>query len=231
MITSLPGATPMKPGSAGFPFFGIQPILLDREGNELKDAPAEGYLCVKHLWPGMARTVWGNHERYLAVYMRPYHGHYFTGDGAKRDKDGFLWITGRVDDVLNVSGHRLGTAEVESALVAHADVAEAAVTGYPHEVKGQGVCCYVTLRQDVVETEDLLRALKQCVRDEIGAIATPDLIVITPGLPKTRSGKIMRRVLRKIVAGESDQLGDTTTLADPSVVDFLVRRVAELTGK
>jgi len=221
LITPLPGATALKPGSATRPFFGVVPAIFDAEGKELEGATA-GNLVIMRPWPGMMRTVYGNHPRFIETYFSTYPGIYFTGDGARRDEDGYYWITGRVDDVINVSGHRLGTAEVESALVLHPAVAEAAVVGYPHEIKGQGIYAYVTLMVDVEPTEELRKALIQHVRKEIGPIATPDIIQWAPGLPKTRSGKIMRRILRKIAANEVESLGDTTTLADPSVVDDLI---------
>ena len=221
MITPLPGATRTKPGSATRPFFGIQPLLVDAEGNELEGA-AEGNLCIKHSWPGQMRTVYGDHERFIQTYFSTYKGLYFTGDGCRRDEDGYYWITGRVDDVLNVSGHRMGTAELESAVVLHKSVAEAAIVGFPHEIKGQGIYAYVTLNSGVEPTEDLQKELVQLVRKEIGPIATFDVIQWAPGLPKTRSGKIMRRILRKIAANEYQQLGDASTLADPGVVDELI---------
>jgi acetyl-CoA synthetase len=221
MITTLPGAHDMKPGSAGLPFFGIRPQLVDSEGGVLEGA-AEGNLCLTHSWPGQARTVYGDHERFVQTYFSTYMGKYFTGDGCKRDADGYYWITGRVDDVINVSGHRMGTAEVESALVLHAKVAEAAVVGYPHDIKGQGIYCYVTLNVGEEGTEALLAELKAQVRKEIGPVATPDIIHFTDGLPKTRSGKIMRRILRKIAENEFGALGDTSTLADPSLVERLI---------
>ena len=221
LITPLPGATDLKPGSATRPFFGVQPTIVDAEGNEL-DGACQGNLCIRDAWPGMMRSLYGDHERFVETYFSTYKGLYFTGDGARRDADGYYWITGRVDDVINVAGHRLGTAEIESALVAHRDVAEAAVVGYPHDIKGQGIYAYVTLTLGTETTEELRAELVQWVRKEIGPIATPDLIQWAPGLPKTRSGKIMRRILRKIAADESDQLGDTSTLADPSVVTDLV---------
>jgi acetyl-CoA synthetase len=221
LITPLPGATMLKPGSATRPFFGIKPIIVDAEGKTLEGA-TEGNLCITDSWPGQMRTVYGDHQRFIDTYFKTYPGTYFTGDGCRRDEDGYYWITGRVDDVINVSGHRMGTAEVESALVEHEATAEAAVVGYPHDIKGQGIYAYVTLKVGVEATEDLRKELIQFVRKEIGPIATPDLIQWAPGLPKTRSGKIMRRILRKIAANEHDQLGDTSTLADPSVVDDLV---------
>ncbi len=225
MITPLPGATALKPGSATRPFFGVLPVMVDAEGNVLEDA-CTGNLCLADSWPGQMRTVYGDHERFIETYFKAYPGYYFTGDGARRDADGYYWITGRVDDVINVSGHRMGTAEVESALVAHPKVAESAVVGYPHDIKGQGIYAYVTLVADAEPTEELRKELVQWVRKEIGPIATPDLIQWAPGLPKTRSGKIMRRILRKIAANEHDQLGDTSTLADPTVVADLVEHRA-----
>ncbi|NVK54931.1 MAG: acetate--CoA ligase [Alteromonadaceae bacterium] len=221
MITPLPGATPLKPGSASRPMFGIQPALFDAEGNDLQGA-AEGNLVIKDSWPSQARTVYGDHERFISTYFSAYKGVYFTGDGARRDEDGYYWITGRVDDVLNVSGHRLGTAEIESALVAHPKVAEAAVVGYPHDIKGQGIYVYITPNEGIVPDEALTKEIRAWVRTELSPIATPDMIQWSGGLPKTRSGKIMRRILRKIAANEHDQLGDTSTLADPSVVDTLI---------
>ncbi len=223
LITPLPGATPLKPGSATRPFFGVRPEVVDADGNTL-DGACAGNLCIADSWPGQMRTVFRDHKRFVETYFSTFSGRYFTGDGCRRDEDGYYWITGRVDDVLNVSGHRLGTAEIESALVAHARVAEAAVVGYPHDIKGQGIYAYVTLVLGEDPTDALRRELVQWVRKEIGPIATPDLIQWAPGLPKTRSGKIMRRILRKIAANEQDQLGDTTTLADPAVVDDLVEQ-------
>ena len=223
LMTPLPGAHAMKPGSAMKPFFGIEPVILDpQSGVEITTNPAEGVLCIKDSWPGQMRTVWEDHERFEKTYFSDYKGYYFTGDGAKRDEDGDYWITGRVDDVINVSGHRMGTAEVESALVAHAKVAEAAVVGYPHDIKGQGIYCYVTLMNGEEPTEELRKELRTWVRTEIGPIASPDVIQWAPGLPKTRSGKIMRRILRKIAENDTGSLGDTSTLADPSVVDDLI---------
>jgi acetyl-CoA synthetase len=221
LITPLIGAIKLKPGSATLPFFGVSPMIVDAEGNELKGA-TEGNLCLTDAWPGMMRTVYGDHERFIQTYFSTYKGMYFTGDGCRRDEDGFYWITGRVDDVINVSGHRMGTAEVESALVAHPKVAEAAVVGYPHDIKGQGIYAYVTLKAGHQTSEELRKELVNWVRKEIGPIASPDLIQWAPGLPKTRSGKIMRRILRKIAANEYQALGDTSTLADPTVVDDLV---------
>ncbi|HEY8553505.1 MAG TPA: acetate--CoA ligase [Burkholderiales bacterium] len=225
LISPLPGAMRLKPGSATLPFFGVVPAIVDNEGREL-EGEASGNLVLKQSWPGQMRTVYGNHERFVETYFKTYPGKYFTGDGARRDKDGYYWITGRVDDVINVSGHRIGTAEIESALVLHPAVAEAAVVGYPHEIKGQGIYCYVTLKVGIEPTEALRQELVQQVRKEIGAIATPDVIQWAPGLPKTRSGKIMRRILRKIAENEIGNLGDTTTLADPSVVEDLVKNRA-----
>ncbi|SOC54925.1 acetyl-coenzyme A synthetase [Chromohalobacter canadensis] len=225
MITPLPGATDLKPGSATRPFFGVRPALLDNEGNVLEGATS-GNLVILDSWPGQARTIWNDHERFVQTYFSPYEGVYFTGDGCRRDEDGYYWITGRIDDVLNVSGHRMGTAEIESSLVAHSAVAEAAVVGYPHDIKGQGIYIYVTLGDDVEPSEELRKELTQWVRKDIGPIATPDVIQWAPGLPKTRSGKIMRRILRKIAANECEGLGDTSTLADPSVVDELIEHRA-----
>ena len=221
LITPLPGATATKPGSATRPFFGIKPVLVDGENNEL-DGATDGNLCLQQSWPGQMRTVYGDHQRFIETYFTTFPGRYFTGDGARRDEDGYYWITGRVDDVLNVSGHRMGTAEIESALVAHPQVAESAVVGYPHDIKGQGIYAYVTLIEGVEATDELVAELRQWTRKEIGPIATPDLLQWAPQLPKTRSGKIMRRILRKIAANEYDQLGDTSTLQDPAVVDHLV---------
>lgn len=222
LITPLPAATTLKPGSATFPFFGIEPVILDEEGNEVEGNPATGYLCIKRAWPGIMRTVYGDHERFIDVYFKRFPGYYMTGDGVLRDEDGYYWITGRVDDVLNVSGHRLGTAEVEGAIGQHAAVAEAAVVGYPHDIKGQGIYAYVTLMTGESASDDIETGIKQAVRQHIGPIATPDKIQFTPALPKTRSGKIMRRILRNIAEGDVSDLGDTSTLADPSVVDTLV---------
>ena len=226
MITTLPGAHGMKPGSAGRPFFGIAPQLVDNDGAVLADentgGAAEGNLCITRSWPGQARTVYGDHDRFIQTYFSHYPGKYFTGDGCRRDADGYYWITGRVDDVINVSGHRMGTAEVESALVLHEKVAEAAVVGFPHDIKGQGIYCYVTLNAGVDADDALAKELRQWVRTEIGPIATPDHLHFTPGLPKTRSGKIMRRILRKIAENDFGSLGDTSTLADPSLVDGLI---------
>ncbi len=221
LISPLPGATALKPGSATNPLFGIMPAIVDGEGNEL-DGAAQGNLIIRDSWPGQMRTVYGDHDRFIETYFSTFPGNYFTGDGVRRDEDGYYWITGRVDDVLNVSGHRMGTAEVESALVAHHDVAEAAVVGYPHDIKGQGIYAYVTLMKGVAASDELKAELQQWVAKEIGPIAKPDLIQWAPGLPKTRSGKIMRRILRKVAADEFDNLGDTSTLADPAVVDDLI---------
>ncbi|HRQ64004.1 MAG TPA: AMP-binding protein, partial [Xanthomonadaceae bacterium] len=221
LITPLPGITKLKPGSATKPFFGVMPAIVDNEGHVL-EGEAEGNLVLLDSWPGQMRTVYGDHQRFIDTYFKTFPGCYFTGDGARRDADGDYWITGRVDDVINVSGHRMGTAEVESALVAHAAVAEAAVVGYPHDLKGQGIYAYVTLTAGYEPSEALRKELVQTVRHSIGPIASPDFIQWAPGLPKTRSGKIMRRILRKIAANEHDQLGDISTLADPAVVEHLV---------
>ncbi len=221
LITPLPGAIATKPGSATKPFFGVQPLLVDNEGKLLEGA-TDGNLCIADSWPGQARTVFGDHKRFIETYFSTFKGYYFTGDGCRRDEDGYYWITGRVDDVINVSGHRMGTAEIESALVAHPKVAEAAVVGYPHDIKGQGIYAYVTLKAGQTTSEELRKELVGWVRKQIGPIASPDLIQWAPGLPKTRSGKIMRRILRKIAANEHSALGDTSTLADPTVVDELV---------
>ena len=225
MLTPLPGATLMKPGCATVPFFGVQPVLLDADGHEI-EGPGEGVLAIKASWPAQIRGVYGDMERFRETYFAPYKGYYFTGDGGRRDADGHYWITGRVDDVLNVSGHRMGTAEVESALVLHANVAEAAVVGYPHDIKGQGIYAYVTLMNGAEPSDDLRKELVALCVKEIGAIAKPDVIHWAPGLPKTRSGKIMRRILRKIAANELENLGDTSTLADPAVVDQLIENRA-----
>ena len=226
MITPLPGATPLEPGAASLPFFGIKPLLLTEEGKEIEGNGVSGLLCMDSPWPGQARTIWGDHSRFIETYFTQFPGYYFTGDGCRRDENGYYWITGRVDDVLNVSGHRLGTAEVESALVSHEAVAEAAVVGFPHEIKGTGIYAYVIITPDYEEEdpEELAGALKEQVRQVIGPIAAPDHIQITPGLPKTRSGKIMRRVLRKIAEGNYEELGDITTLADPAVVEDIVQK-------
>ena len=223
LMTPLPGAISTKPGSCTLPFFGVQPVILEpTTGKELLDTEADGVLCIKDSWPGQMRTVWGDHDRFVSAYFSDYKGYYFTGDGCRRDEDGYYWITGRVDDVINVSGHRMGTAEVESALVAHPKVAEAAVVGYPHDIKGQGIYCYVTLMSGEEPSDELRVELRNWVRKEIGPIASPDLIQWAPGLPKTRSGKIMRRILRKVAEDDFGALGDTSTLADPSVVDNLI---------
>jgi acetyl-CoA synthetase len=217
----------MKPGSASLPFFGVVPAIVDSNG-KIIEGPGEGTLVITRPWPGQMRTVYGNHQRFIETYFSAFPGMYFTGDGARRDEEGYYWITGRVDDVLIVSGHNLGTAEIESALVLHDAVAEAAIVGYPHDIKGQGIYAYVTLKQGVEPSDELRKELVKLVRAEIGPIATPDIIQWAPGLPKTRSGKIMRRILRKIAANQMDQLGDTSTLADPGVVDDLVKnRVAD----
>ncbi|CAH2079568.1 unnamed protein product, partial [Thlaspi arvense] len=221
MITPLPGAWPQKPGSATFPFFGVQPVIVDEKGNEI-EGECSGYLCVKGSWPGAFRTLYGDHERYETTYFKPFAGYYFSGDGCSRDKDGYFWLTGRVDDVINVSGHRIGTAEVESALASHPQCAEAAVVGVEHEVKGQGIYAFVTLVEGVPYSEELRKSLVLMVRNQIGAFAAPDRIHWAPGLPKTRSGKIMRRILRKIASRQLEELGDISTLADPSVVDQLI---------
>ncbi|MGA0964689.1 MAG: acetate--CoA ligase [Paracoccaceae bacterium] len=223
LLTPLPGATATKPGSATTPFFGVQPVLLDpQSGAEITETVAEGILCIKDSWPGQMRTVYGDHDRFIKTYFADYKGYYFSGDGCRRDADGYYWITGRVDDVINVSGHRMGTAEVESALVAHEKVSEAAVVGYPHDIKGQGIYCYVTLMAGEEPSDELRLELRNWVRKEIGPIASPDLLQWAPGLPKTRSGKIMRRILRKIAEDDFGALGDTSTLADPAVVDELI---------
>ena len=233
LMTPLPGVTPLKPGSATLPFFGIKPLVVDDDGNILEGNDVTGNLCLERTWPGQARTVWGDHERFHETYFTQFPGLYFTGDGCRRDEDGFYWITGRVDDVINVAGHRMGTAEVESALVAHDAVAEAAVVGFPHEIKGQGIFAYVILNLDAesgVEPQELIGALKEQVRHVIGPIATPDEILIVPGLPKTRSGKIMRRILRNIAAGEYADMGNITTLAEPEIVETLITAHKELVG-
>jgi len=225
LITPLPGVTPLKPGSATLPFFGIKPVLVDDDGKIIEGNDVSGNLCLSRTWPGQARTVWGDHERFHETYFTRFPGLYFTGDGCRRDEDGYYWITGRVDDVINVAGHRLGTAEVESALVEHEAVAEAAVVGFPHPIKGQGIFAYVFLNDNLRESADenqLIGALKEQVRHVIGPVATPDEILLVDALPKTRSGKIMRRILRKIAAGEYTDMGNVTTLADPDVVDRLI---------
>jgi len=223
LISPLPGATPLKPGSATLPLPGVRPALVDDQGTLLEENGVAGNLCITHPWPGMMRTVYGSHERFRETYFSKFPGKYFTGDGCFRDEDGYYWITGRVDDVLNVSGHRIGTAEVESALVQHEDVVEAAVVGMPHAIKGQGIYAYVLLKAGAQRKPELEKELVQVVRRQIGAFAAPDMIHVAPGLPKTRSGKIMRRILRKVAAGESRDLGDVTTLADPGVVDALLK--------
>jgi len=226
MISPLPGATPLKPGSATLPFFGIRPLLVDADGKRIEGNDVSGLLCIEGSWPSQARTIWGDHQRFLNTYFKPFPGLYFTGDGCRRDEDGYYWITGRVDDVINVSGHRIGTAEIESALVAHDAVAEAAVVPKPHDIKGQGIHAFVVLTEDAdLAADEVTGTLKQQVRHAIGAIATPEEVIAVDALPKTRSGKIMRRVLRKIIAGEAHQLGDLSTLADPSVVDALLERL------
>lgn len=221
MISPLPGATALKPGSATLPMFGVKPELVDGEGRLIEGA-GEGCLVLADSWPGQMRSVWGDHDRFFQTYFTTFPGRYFTGDGCRRDEDGYYWITGRIDDVINVSGHRMGTAEIESALVAHPKVAEAAVVGMPHEVKGQGIYAYVTTNADVEPDEALRGELIRWVRSEIGPIASPDVVQFAPGLPKTRSGKIMRRILRKIAENDVSNLGDTSTLADPAVVDNLL---------
>ncbi|MFP6806043.1 MAG: acetate--CoA ligase [Pseudomonadales bacterium] len=228
MITPLPGATALKPGSATRPFFGVSLVILDNDGNVI-EGPGSGILAIDRSWPGQIRSVYGDHQRCIETYYSAFKGYYLTGDGVRRDEDGYYWITGRIDDVLNISGHRMGTAEVESALVLHEKVAEAAVVGFPHEIKGQGIYAYVTLMHDIEGSDELMKELNQLVRTEIGAIAKPDIIQWAPGLPKTRSGKIMRRILRKIAENELDSLGDTSTLADPGVVDDLIKN-SPLTG-
>jgi len=227
LITPLPGATDLKPGSATRPFFGVQPALVNNEGDVLEGAE-EGNLVMLDSWPGQMRTLYGDHKRFEQTYFSTFKGMYFTGDGARRDEDGYYWITGRVDDVLNVSGHRMGTAEIESALVSHPKIAEAAVVGVPHTIKGQGIYAYVTLNEGEYSSPELYAEVKQWVRKKIGPIATPDILHWAEGLPKTRSGKIMRRILRKIATGESDTLGDTSTLADPSVVEQLIKENHEI---
>jgi Acyl-coenzyme A synthetases/AMP-(fatty) acid ligases len=221
LISPQTGAIRLKPGSASKPFFGIEPCIVDKYGNEL-EGECEGMLCMKRSWPGQMRTVYGDHKRFIDTYFSQFDGKYFTGDGCKRDEDGYYWITGRVDDVIIVSGHNLGTAEIESAFVSHKDVSEAAVVGYPHDVKGNGLYCYVSLKVGVNSSNELVLDLKNTIREKIGPIATPDFIHITSGLPKTRSGKIMRRILRKIACNDFENLGDTSTLADPSVVENLI---------
>jgi acetyl-CoA synthetase len=230
MITPLVGVTPLKPGSAALPFLGANPVILDDKGQEI-EGPCEGVLALKSSWPGQARTLYGDHPRFMATYLTAYPGYYFPGDGARRDADGYYWITGRIDDVINIAGHRLGTAEIESALVLHPDVVEAAVVGYPHPIKGQGIYAFVTVANGIETRPELEKALIQLVRHEIGAIATPQVIQWAPQLPKTRSGKIMRRILRKVAAGEVDGLGDTSTLADPKVVEEIVARHRQIMEK
>lgn len=228
MLTPLPGKTPMRAGSCSLPQYGVQPVVLDpATGQELEGNGVEGVLAIKHPWPSLARTVYGNHDRYLKVYMQPYPGYYFTGDGCRRDEEGFFWITGRVDDVLTTSGHRIGTAEIESAVVSHSHASEAAVVGFPHDVKGEGIFVYVILCEGCEESEALLREMRGAVREGIGPFASPDRIVVVPGLPKTRSGKIMRRILRKIAANETEQIGDVSTLADPEVVQKIIDKVEQ----
>ena len=229
LITPLPGAIAQKPGSATLPFFGVKPIIVDGDGNELPGA-TEGNLCISDSWPGQMRTVYGDHQRFIDTYFSTFPGRYFTGDGCRRDEDGYYWITGRIDDVINVSGHRMGTAEIESALVAHHKVAEAAVVGMPHDIKGQGIYAFVTTNAEVEPDAALRAELIKWVRQEIGPIATPDVIQFAPALPKTRSGKIMRRILRKIGENDVSNLGDTSTLADPSVVDHLLANRPQLAG-
>jgi acetyl-CoA synthetase len=224
MITPLPGATPTKPGSATLPFFGIEPVLLGDDGKEIQGNGVSGLLAIKQPWPSMARTIQGDHQRFAQTYLHPFPGYYLTGDGCRRDEDGYYWITGRVDDVINVSGHRMGTAEVESALVSHPGCAEAAVVGFPHEIKGQGIFAYVIIKEAFDIDAELIGELRNEVRTHIGPIGVPDQILIAPGLPKTRSGKIMRRILRKIASLEIDDLGDVSTLADPSVVEQLIAK-------
>lgn len=222
MLTPLPGITPLKPGSATIPFFGVQPVLLTEDGKEIEGNDKAGLLAIKKSWPGMMRTLYGDHDRFMQTYLSMYPGYYFTGDGARRDSDGDYWITGRVDDVLNVSGHRIGTAEVEGAIGKAEHVAEAAVVGFPHDIKGQGIYAYVTLMAGIDGSDEILTGIYASVKKEIGPHAKPDKIQFTPALPKTRSGKIMRRILRKIAENELDKLGDTSTLADPTVVENLV---------
>ena len=224
MITPLPGATTTKPGAATRPFFGVMPVVINPStGEEILEIECEGVLAIKDSWPGQMRTVYGDHDRFVKTYFSDFQGYYFSGDGCRRDSDGYYWITGRVDDVLNVSGHRMGTAEIESALVSHPMVSESAVVGYPHKIKGQGIYAYVTLMADAKPTKDLLNDLESWVRKEIGPIAKPDIIQWAPGLPKTRSGKIMRRILRKIAENDFTNLGDTSTLAEPAVVEELIK--------
>jgi len=231
-MAPLPGKTPMKPGSCSFPFFGVQPVVLDAQTGQVKEGDSvEGVLCIREPWPGIMRTCYRDHERFMQTYMKVYDGFYFTGDGCRRDEDGFYWITGRVDDVLNCSGHRIGTAEIEAAICQHDHCVEAAVVGVPHEVKGEGIFCYVILVPGVEESDEVLKGLRNKVREVIGPFATPDQIVPIPRLPKTRSGKIMRRILRKVAAAEEEQLGDTSTLADPSVVAAIIDKVKAVQGR
>ena len=222
LISPLPGATPTKPGSATFPFFGIEPAIISEDGKEIDGNGVQGLLVIKTSWPGQMRTIYGDHERFIQTYFSQFPGYYFTGDGARRDDDGYYWITGRVDDVLNVSGHRIGTAEVEGAIGKADGVAEAAVVGFPHDIKGQGIYAFVTLMTGVNESDDILKDVLDTVAKEIGPHAKPDKVQFTPALPKTRSGKIMRRILRKIAEGDTENMGDTSTLADPSVVETLI---------
>ena len=226
MITGLPGAIAMKPGSGSLPFFGVRPSIVSEEGTELTGNDVSGRLCFDASWPGMMRTVYGDHERFIQTYLSTYKGRYFTGDGCMRDQDGYYWITGRVDDVLNVAGHRLGTAEIEGAIVQHAAAAEAAVVGYPHDIKGTGVYAYVLLNAGYDGSPEIAKQLRDAVRGDISAIATPDKIQFVDALPKTRSGKIMRRILRKIAEGEPENVGDVTTLADPAVVEDIIKGTA-----
>jgi acetyl-CoA synthetase len=223
MLTPLPGVAPLKAGSCAFPFFGVDPVILDDTGEEVRYPDEEGVLCIRKPWPGMARSVYGDHERFIDTYFSQVPGMYFTGDGARKDEDGYFWIIGRIDDVLNVSGHRLGTAEIESALVLHRDIAEAAIVGFPHSVKGQGIYAFVILKSGSAPSEELKKDLVLQVRKEIGPIATIDVIQFVDGLPKTRSGKIMRRILKKIAAGKINELGDTSTIADETVIDKLIQ--------
>jgi acetyl-CoA synthetase len=223
MLTPLPGVAPLKPGSCSFPFFGVDPVIVDETGEEIKYPNEEGVLCIRRPWPGMARTVYGDHERFIETYFSQIPGMYYSGDGARKDEDGYHWIIGRVDDVINVSGHRLGTAEIESTLVQHREVAEAAVVGYPHPVKGQGIYAFVTLNTGVEKSDSLKKDLVKLVRSEIGPIASIDVIQWADALPKTRSGKIMRRILQKIASGSIEDVGDTSTIAEPSVIETLMK--------
>ena len=227
MLTGLAGANEMKPGSASLPFFGIEPVIVDQDGVELEGNPQAGLLCMARSWPGMMRTLYGDHERFISTYFVQYPGKYFTGDGAYRDPDGYYWLTGRVDDVLNVSGHRLGSAEIEGALVGHSGCAEAAVVGYPHEIKGEGIYAYVLLKDGFDPGPELATELKRALRTAISPIATPDKLHFVDGLPKTRSGKIMRRILRKVAEGNPDDVGDVTTLAEPQVVEAIIKGVPD----